>query len=65
MGEKEGARLGGKGQEISVINRRHPANFTQRSPCDTYSVSIKLKPETIKKKILSDASCYNVKIDNI
>lgn len=45
-----GEKAGGKGQETSVINRQHPVNFTHMGLCDTYSVSVKLKPEPIKKK---------------
>lgn len=41
---------GRKGLEISVVNRQHPVNFTHMSLCDTYSVSIKLKTESITKK---------------
>lgn len=66
-GKKKKKRWQGrKGLEISVTNRWHPVNFSHMSPCDTYSVSIKLKPESIiKKKNLSDASWYNIKIDYI
>lgn len=67
--KKKKGRGAQKGQEISVINRQHPVNLTHMSLCDTYLVSVKLKPESITKKKkwnnLSDASCYNIKIDNI
>lgn len=36
-GKKDRGEAGVKGQEISVINRRHPVNFTHMSLCDTYT----------------------------
>lgn len=50
--DKKKRGMGEKGQEISVINRWHPVNSTHMSLCDTYSVSVKLKPESITKKNL-------------
>lgn len=42
----------GERDRKSFINRQHPVNFTHMMLCDTYSVSVKLKLEPIKKKPL-------------
>lgn len=48
--KKEKGRGTQKGQEISVTSRQHPVNSIHVSLCDIYSVSVKLKPESITKK---------------